>query len=516
MRSIAGRLLHCFLAVVFVSLLVFHSPSLVYADEDGGSAPQPGSIGSAGSSLKKFQTIVKKSEEKGETNLQWYLGSSNGTIEATTNALTGLIVGNDIDWDQLSQGNFQNANIAGAYGFTSNLVAQVLTQPPLSSREYFADLGKSFGIVKPAYAQGIGFAGLSNLLPIWKATRNLAYILFVIVFLATGLAIMFRVKLDPKTVVTIQNAIPKLIIALILVTFSYAIVGLLIDLIYVIIYLGVLALAGPIQIADPSITVAAEQAKYTSLSFLDGVGLVLGGGIGSLGNLFTGSSGTATISVLAHSLLGVLGFLTIGSAGGILAALPLLILAVVALFLILKLFFSLIMCYVNIIISVIVAPLQIMLGALPGSSMGFGSWFKNLLANILTFPAVALFLLLGWLLIKINSINPGSSWTPPVMGVGGDLLPTVIGFGMLLLVNKVPQMVKAAFKMAKPVDYGTAIGESLAPSKTAGKVIIGGGTERAYSSLTGTSGPGWAQPGQVGRGALDVVRSGVDKVLKKW
>jgi len=89
MRSIAGRLLHCFLAVVFVSLLVFHSPSLVYADEDGGSAPQPGSIGSAGSSLKTFQTIVKKAEETGETNLQWYLGSDNGTMEGITNGLTG-------------------------------------------------------------------------------------------------------------------------------------------------------------------------------------------------------------------------------------------------------------------------------------------------------------------------------------------------------------------------------------------------------------------------------------------
>jgi len=492
MRSIAGRLLHCFLAVVFVSLLVFHSPSLVYADEDGGSAPQPGSIGSAGSSLKKFQTIVKKSEEKGETNLQWYMGSDNGTIESTTNALTGLIVGNDIDWDQLSQGNFQNARIAGAYGFTSNLVAQVLTQPPVSSREYFADLGRNFGIVKPAYAQGIGFKGLSNLLPIWKATRNLSYILFVIVFLATGLAVMFRVKLDPKTVVTIQNAIPKLIIALVLVTFSYAIVGLLIDLIYLIIYLGVLALSGPIQIADPSTTIAAEQAKYTSLSFLDGVGLILGGGIGSLGNLLTRSTGTGAISILVHSLLGVLGFLTIGSAGGILAALPILILAVIALFLILKLFFSLIMCYISIIISVIVAPLQIMLGALPGSTMGFSSWFKNLLANILVFPAVALFLLIGWLLISINNINPGSSWTPPVMGVGGDLLPTVIGFGMLLLVNKVPDMVKIAFKI-KPTELGGPIawitkGVETEAQKRVGGYVVGGGLKGTATSTATTIG----------------------------
>ena len=497
------------LIIVFVSFLAFRFPLPVqaglldpctsspecgadwlYCNDKGRCAPLNPVV--YNSSLEKFQTIVKKAEEKGETNLQWYLGSSNGTIEATTNALTGLIVGNDINWEELHAGNFQNANIAGAYGFTSNLVAQVLTQPPVSSREYFADLGRNFGLAKPAYAQGIGFKGLSNLLPLWKATRNLAYILFVIIFLATGLAIMFRVKLDPKTVVTIQNAIPKLIIALILVTFSYAIVGLLIDLIYLIIYLGVLALEGPIKIADPSITIAAEQAKYTSLSFLDGVGLILGGGIGSLGNLLTRSTGTGAISILVHSLLGVLGFLTIGSAGGILAALPILILAVIALFLILKLFFSLIMCYISIIISVIVAPLQIMLGALPGSTMGFSSWFKNLLANILVFPAVALFLLIGWLLISINNINPGSSWTPPVMGVGGDLLPTVIGFGMLLLVNKVPDMVKIAFKI-KPTELGGPIawitkGVETEAQKRVGGYVVGGGLKGTATSTATTIG----------------------------
>jgi len=532
MRSIAGRLLHCFLAVVFVSFLVSlagqaHFSPPVYAVGVGDPCTTSPDCGLDSwlycdggkctlrsfpdSSLKKFQTIVKKSEEKGETNLQWYMGSSNGTIEATTNALTGLIVGNDINWEELHAGNFQNANIAGAYGFTSNLVAQVLTQPPVSSREYFADLGRNFGLAKPAYAQGIGFKGLSNLLPIWKATRNLAYILFVIVFLATGLAIMFRVKLDPKTVVTIQNAIPKLIVALILVTFSYAIVGLLIDFIYLIIYLGVLALQGPIEAVGS--TVPTTLTKFTSLSFGDGIKAIFGGIVGALTSSATPLIGTGILSAIIGVVAGLL--LSSAVAGvGILAALPILIFTVIALFLILKLFFSLIMCYVNIIISVIVAPLQIMLGALPGSSMGFGSWFKNLLANILVFPAVALFILIGQILTQMGKLGP--SWTPPVMGAGGGSLTALIGFGMLLLVNKVPQMVKAAFKMAKPVEYGTAIGESLAPSKTAGKVIIGGGTERAYSSLTGTSGPGWAQPGQVGRGALDVVRSGVDKVLKKW
>lgn len=494
-----SKLLPCFLAITFVSLFISSFSPSVYAVAEGDpcSPTQPCGLDSwfycdngrctirqfPDSSLKKFQTIVKKSEEKGETNLQWYLGSSNGTIEATTNALTGLIVGNDINWDALSQGNLQNANIGGAYGFTSNLVAQILTTPPVSSKEYFADLGRNFGVVKPVYAQGIGFNGLSNLLPLWKATRNLAYILFVIVFLATGLAVMFRVKLDPKTVVTIQNAIPKLVIALILVTFSYAIVGLLIDLIYLIIYLGVLALSGPIEAFEGSVT--AEQARFTSLSFFDAMGIILGGssqGIFSIGSNIVGKA------LLPNVILNVLKVVLMAPFT-VISALGTLIFGVVILFLLLKLFFSLLMCYISIIISVIVAPLQIMLGALPGSTMGFSSWFKNLLANILVFPAVALFLLIGSLLTHERM---GPIWTPPVMGVGGEGLAALIGLGMLVLVNKVPDMVKAAFKMGKPVDYGTAIGAAFGPIKTVGKA----GYAAGVSELIGVgrdTGKGWGE-----------------------
>lgn len=432
------------------------------------------------SSLEKFQTIVKQSEKSGETNLQWYFGSDNGTIEATTNSLTGLIVGNDIDWDQLHAGNFQNARIGGAFGFTTNLVAQVLTQPPVSSREYFADLGKNFGIAKPAYAQGVGFSGLSKLLPLWKASRNLAYIFFIIAFLYIGLAIMFRVKISPQAVVSIQNALPKLIIALILVTFSYAIVGLMIDLIYVLIYVGILAIG-----QTGWINVAQEQAKYSSLSFSEGMWLLFGGEVTAVTELFGGWFGGLMIT----AILGIIGgFLTVasGGVGAVVAALPLLILGVIALFCIFKLFFALLGCYIQIILAVIIGPIQIVMGAIPGSQGGFGSWFKNLMANILVFPAVALFLLLGYLLCGVH----GPTWTPPVIASSGRILTPIIGFGMLLLLPKIPEIIKAAFKM-KPAGYGAAIGEAVGAPKMLLEKAIGLGStlatiNKSYGEVTGT------------------------------
>ena len=55
----------------------------------------------------------------------------------------------------------------------------------------------------------------------------------VIILIAAGFMIMFRVKINPQTVVSLQTMIPKLVITLLLVTFSYAIAGLVIDMIYV-------------------------------------------------------------------------------------------------------------------------------------------------------------------------------------------------------------------------------------------------------------------------------------------
>lgn len=122
----------------------------------------------------------------------------------------------------------------GLLGSATNTIAS-LYNPPASGIEYLAQMKDNF-LGKPAYAQngGIGFQGLQPILPIWKAFRNMVYILSSIVFIIIGVMIMLRVKISPQAVINLQNAIPQLITALILVTFSYAIAGLIIDFMYVI------------------------------------------------------------------------------------------------------------------------------------------------------------------------------------------------------------------------------------------------------------------------------------------
>ena len=50
---------------------------------------------------------------------------------------------------------------------------------------------------------------------------------------------MLRIKIDPRTVMTIQNQIPRVIICIILITFSYAFAGAMIDVMWAVTYMGV-------------------------------------------------------------------------------------------------------------------------------------------------------------------------------------------------------------------------------------------------------------------------------------
>src|SRR3990167_304088 len=146
----------------------------------------------------------------------------------------------------------------GAIGFMGNMIATLYT-PPLHTADYFQNLAQNFGISKKTYAQttGTGFQSLTPLINIWAAFRNIVYLLLVIVFVVIGLAIMLRVKIDPRTVMTIQNQITKIIVGILAVTFSFAIAGFLIDMMWVLIYLSYGIISGipnvNVQSLNPSL-----------------------------------------------------------------------------------------------------------------------------------------------------------------------------------------------------------------------------------------------------------------------
>ncbi len=264
-----------------------------------------------------------------------------------------------------------------------------LFQENISSKEYFTDVLENIGvpqIAPSAYAQGTGYSAMSLFLPFWKIFRNIAYSLYIVMFVVVGIMIMLRTKVNAQTVITIQSALPNLLITLLLITFSYAIVGLMIDIMYFLIYFVVYLLSSPgidiIQTPTKAISRLLSNSAFNVIfagrdSIISAVAMAISGvlkGISSQG-LFNG--GDPTINVLA----GVAGFASWLGFGYLIAAIWLA-------FSMLKLMWELLKCYVMLIVQVVTAPIQILMNALPGSK-AFSNWLKRTASYLLPFPVVA-------------------------------------------------------------------------------------------------------------------------------
>lgn len=383
---------------------------------------------------------------------------------------------------------------SGAINFTSQMIAGLYINPPVSGLAYVHDTINNFGIGKSVYAQdtGVGFAALRPVLEIWKIFRNIAYSLAVVALIAMGFAIMFRYKIGPQAVITIQAVLPRLIVALLLITFSYAIAGFLVDLIYVLIALF-LAVMQPLGINS-----SAAQQQFTNANFgtLISVFLAPSGGLGAAGRVASelfpaGLGGIAIEAGIGATVGGILGSIVPGIgtivgviAGGVLSGalsagagvgigglLVGLILSVLLLFALFRLFFLLLTSYIQIILAVIFAPLQILLDVIPGQN-GFGGWFRNLLANILVFPLTVVFLILG-ISLAAEVIKSKTAWSPPLLGIGSvEGAAALISYGLLLITPQIISQLKTLIAGKPVLNIGGAVSEATSPLKSAvGRII---------------------------------------------
>ena len=256
------------------------------------------------------------------------------------------------------------------------------------TNEYFADLLDNIGLptVSKAYAQGTGYSAMSSFLPFWKAFRNLAYSLYIIMFVVVGIMIMLRTKVNAQTIITIQTALPNLLITLILITFSYAIVGFMIDLMYFLIYFIVYLLSSIDIISTPTRAIS-RLLSYSAWSVIfEGrnsiISAVLMAITQALSGLGTGALGVAGAVASFVSWLG-LGYL---------------IAAVVLAIAMLKLMWTLVNCYFMLLVQTITAPIQILMNAVPGSK-AFSGWLKKTASYLLPFPVVACMFIFAAVLI---------------------------------------------------------------------------------------------------------------------
>ena len=322
----------------------------------------------------------------------------------------------------------------GAIGGLNNVLVSFYAPNVVDTQEYAKDVGKDLGLIHPAYAAITGYEHLSPVMEVWKITRDAAYVLFIIIFIAVGFMIMLRKRMDARTVISVQGALPNIVLALILVTFSYAIAGLIIDLTEVLTEIVAITL---LRGYSPSWREVLRNNTF-SLIWPFNTSVVS----------ITGQEGvTSSVDAATNAMSqGVVGTITKVIANGATRV----VLFVVLLFTMFKLFFSLLGAYVAIILATIIGPFQLLLSAIPGQSKEASKWFKTLLANALAFPAVLAVLSIAALIanikgapysIQTSPIPAGDAWAPALLPFA-DIINSLLGFGIVIFAPSVPGLVK--------------------------------------------------------------------------
>lgn len=382
---------------------------------------------------------------------------------------------------------------SGALGGLTSMMAS-LYSPPTSTVQYLAGISSDLGLIDKAYAQSVTGSGRGVIKPVeklWLNMRNIAYMIFVVVFIAVGFMIMFRQKINAQTTLSIQSALPSLIIGLVLIYFSYFISAFIIDIAFFGVQLVGLIFNGiPNYISDTAQLARnsniIEMLKYTAFNPQ------------ILANLFVGLGGTATIAgpqTVLNTIAGWISYLPFGIGNPIkdainfyalfgygpgtpvlIGSLLLYLIIVIALFIqFLRLFFKLIMSYIMLLVSTIIGPLLIVVGMLPGRGGAISFWWKNLLGHALVFPGVfAVFLFAGMIL---GTPNTKDGWNSPPLFGGFEvpLLQVILGMGIILGSPAVPDLIK---KLVGAQDLGAIGQEGMAGfqrgyGKASGAGVIG-------------------------------------------
>jgi hypothetical protein len=362
---------------------------------------------------------------------------------------------------------------------------------PASGINYVAQKLDNLNIIPEAYAQQQGYGFSNALAPIqklWVISRNATYALLVLVVIAMAFMIMFRAKVSPQASITIQSAIPRIFIAAVAITFSYAIAGFLVDLAFVIQALVSAIVAG--SVVDPALNKNAITV-FTTMN--DGVGATVAYGIAfilqsfsAIGGILGGGGGLVGMALNGGGWLGEGILNTVAFLPDIIIGLIVLVLLLIGL---MRVFWLLILTYGKTIFIVICAPFAILLGAAMPSGSIFG-WVKSLVAQLAVFVSIGIIVLMAHILFwgfressgTINldgiynalNLNPfgiksglagGASGTLPSGFNFGNNMHAIGFFVSLAIILSIPKIANSVrdFIATGKATFGFGIGEALAP-----------------------------------------------------
>lgn len=414
--------------------------------------------------------------------VQWVL---YGMISSVFNLIPGMTdimlcatnadVGNCINIAVAGSLSSMNINSSAPTSLASNksknLISEyfnTVSQSPLSGIGYLNNLSNKLSPVSHVKAaeSGYGFLAGQSMVGLWTITRNISYSFLVLAIVVIAFMIMFRVKINPQTVISIQSALPKLVVTLVLITFSYAIAGFIIDLMYVVIglFAAIASTSGLSDLPAPDLF-ANLIGQYNGFTILYTYWVH-----------FVASAFQAIFVSGSRWFLGIFVFVF-----AIFTIIPILWWSI-------KIIYVMVKNFAMLMITIAIGPLEIMLGAVT-NKFGFGSWLKQIVSYVAVYPVLTIMMFFSFFFLRqgiesgvtgtgsagmpfepVKNVIGINTWNPPFSlgtGEGGTLVMWVlVSFFIFSQITKVTDLVQSFFS-GKPFDYGSAIGEATGAVKSA-------------------------------------------------
>jgi len=275
-----------------------------------------------------------------------------------------------------------------------------------------------------------------------------------------------------------------------LITFSYAIAGLVVDLMYVVIGTVSLFLTQYLGTNNPA----------TVYSFLVNGPLNLGF-IGLMNFYFYSFFVSLMVTLFLSGTPLVTSLLAFSGILPLIYILIIIVVAVMLIFIEFKVLWLLLKTLAMTYLLVIVGPIQIVLSVImpTNQNVGFGSWLRSLASNVAVYPVVGTLFAVSYIFLKFGAdlaltkvLGSGAisaffqkitgyalppaqgGWTPPLTA-GESYLPLLflgVSFFIITLIPKAAEIIQGLIS-GKPFDYGTAIGEALGPVVSGAKLGAG-------------------------------------------
>jgi hypothetical protein len=267
------------------------------------------------------------------------------------------------DFNSTAFGTRANGSLLG---ITKMAYDNTVTTPPPVNLAYYVkyNLQKVPIVGDTAYAQFNNTAsyttwGLEFVLNIWEKTRNIAYAMMSVIMLIIGILIVTRKRINPQTVVSVQTALPRVFISLALITFSYPI--------------GAIMAGAVLPLSILAIRLVGSEIVQNASQLVDMDLLV--------------SMGTIIIFFLGPQ--GVFGALFV---------IIMLVLTVIMLFVTIV---KVIIVQLKIMLAIMFAPIQFAIAAIPGQEGVIQNWFKQMIARVLSIPAIFFMVALAWYFLAV-------------------------------------------------------------------------------------------------------------------